>query len=75
MTTAEILREALNLSREDREELAIMLIESLDEDAGDDAEREWDEEISRRIREIDEGRAELIPWSEARRRIIAQEPE
>ena len=35
-----------------------------------DAERLWAEEITRRLREIDEGRVVPIPWSEVRASIL-----
>ena len=70
MQTAEILQEALKLPPEARAALVNSLLESLDDAVDEDAEREWDIEIARRMQEIDEGRAHLVPWSEARRRII-----
>lgn len=70
MQTDEVLREALKLPVEARAALAGTLLDSLDESVDDDAESAWEAEIAKRIKEIDEGRAELIPWSEARRRIV-----
>jgi Putative addiction module component len=32
----------------------------------------WQEEIQRRLQEIDSGAVQLIPWVEARRRLKAQ---
>ncbi len=70
MQTEEVIREALKLPAEARAALAGSLLDSLDDTIDDDAEHAWEIEIARRIEEIDEGRAELIPWSEARRRIV-----
>ena len=33
-------------------------------------EAEWEQEISRRIAEVDSGQAKMIAWSDARRRIL-----
>lgn len=70
MQTDEVLREALKLPVEARAALAGTLLDSPDESVDDDAESAWEAEIAKRIKEIDEGRAKLIPWSEARRRIV-----
>ena len=56
------LREQLfNLPAEERQELADELYESLGEDASDpEWEREWSEEIDRRLHEVATGAAELV---------------
>lgn len=59
--------EALDLPLRERAQLAHRLITSLDEDADDDpaeVERAWEEEIRRRVAELDAGTAELIPAEE-----------
>jgi putative addiction module component (TIGR02574 family) len=56
--------EALELSVKERAQLVQRLILSLDEDVTEDpaeVERVWDEEISRRLAEVQTGTAELIP--------------
>jgi len=68
-TPAELLQEALELSPEARASLAGSLIESLDTAVDEDAEAAWSDEIARRIREVEEGRVALVPWSEVRRRL------
>ena len=65
----EVLRDALALSIEDRAALIYSLIESLDPATDEDAQQAWQAEIGRRIREIDNGSVELIPWQVARRRL------
>lgn len=63
-TLAEIEAQALQLSIRERSELAHRLIVSLDGPAEDTPEAialAWDEEIARRVAEIDAGTAELIP--------------
>lgn len=56
--------EALELSSQERAQLARRLLVSLDEDVDDDpaeVERAWEEEIRRRLQEVEAGTAELIP--------------
>ncbi len=67
-----LLEEALKLPEEARAALAGTLIESLDETADPDAEAAWEQEIARRIQQIDSGAVKLVPWSEARRRILGR---
>jgi putative addiction module component (TIGR02574 family) len=69
---AEILKEALKLPQEARAALAGTLIDSLDETVDRDAESEWEAEIVKRLKEIDEGKVNLIPWVEARARIAGR---
>lgn len=66
---AELLREALDLPPEARASLAGSLIDSLDEEVDEGVEAAWDAELVRRIREVDEGKVKLVPWSEVRRRL------
>jgi putative addiction module component (TIGR02574 family) len=69
---AEILKEALKLPPEARAALAGTLLDSLDETVDKDAESAWEAEIVMRLKEIDEGKVNLIPWAEARARIAGQ---
>jgi putative addiction module component (TIGR02574 family) len=60
--------EALELPVRERARLAQRLIASLDDDSAEDpaeVERAWEEEIRRRVAEIDAGGAELIPAEQA----------
>lgn len=66
-----LFQEALRLPPEARAALAGSLIESLEETVDPDAEEAWAAEIQRRARELASGEVRPIPWSEARRRIIA----
>jgi putative addiction module component (TIGR02574 family) len=70
MDATELLNEALGLPAEARAALAVRLIESLDETVDPNAESLWAEEITRRLKEFDEGRAHTIPWSEVRASIL-----
>jgi putative addiction module component (TIGR02574 family) len=69
----QLLTEALRLPTEDRGELIASLIDSLETESDADADAAWSDEIARRLREIDEGRVEMIEWSEARRLIRGQD--
>jgi len=68
----EILKEALKLPPEARAALAGTLLDSLDEIVDRDAESAWEAEVVMRLKEIDEGKVNLIPWAEARARIAGQ---
>jgi len=59
--TEKLLNEILHLPREARALFAEKLLESLDSDEEFDVSPEWQAEIQRRCRELDEGRAELLP--------------
>jgi hypothetical protein len=67
---ARLLQDALLLPEGERGDLAAALIESLDPAVDDDAEAAWGEEIRQRVEELDQGSARVVPWSEARRRIM-----
>jgi putative addiction module component (TIGR02574 family) len=61
-----LLEQVLKLPRASRAALAKELIDSLesepdDEDEQDDIDAAWEAEAARRMREVKEGRAELIP--------------
>jgi len=66
-TLKEIEEQALRLPLKERGELAHRLIVSLDgepEDSPEALAKAWDEEISRRVAEIDAGTAILVPHEE-----------
>jgi len=60
----ELARRARALSREDRLRLAEELLASLHEQPDPEIEAAWDEEIRRRIEEIESGKAKLVPAQE-----------
>jgi putative addiction module component (TIGR02574 family) len=66
----ELFRQALDLDERDRATLAGLLIESLEEEPGEDIEAAWREEIRRRVAEIDSGAVELIPWEVVKARLL-----
>lgn len=59
----ELSRKALALSPEDRLRLAEELLATV-QDVDGDVEAAWDEEIRRRLAEIDDGTAKLVPAEE-----------
>ncbi len=72
MLFEQILQEALALSREDRMSLVDALQESLEPDK--EWERAWAAEVKRRMKEVDEGRARLIPAEEVFAELRARFP-
>jgi len=68
----ELLQKALALPEADRAALAGSLLESLDQVVDADAEVAWRDEISRRISDLDSGRAKTVPWEELRNRLTAR---
>lgn len=68
-----LFENAMSLPAEDRADLAARLIESLDTASDEDATSAWDEEIARRLAELDSGKTRTIPWSDARQ-VIEDRP-
>jgi putative addiction module component (TIGR02574 family) len=66
---SELLKKALALPPEARAALAGSLLESLEDTLDASAEEEWNQEIARRIAELDSRKVKPIPWAEARRQI------
>jgi putative addiction module component (TIGR02574 family) len=69
-TAKQLYDNALALPESERAELAAWLIESLDTDVDDNVNAAWDDEIKRRIEELDSGAVTAVPWPEARRMIL-----
>jgi putative addiction module component (TIGR02574 family) len=67
-----LLQKALTLSEEERAELACSLIDSLDPTVDEGAASAWDQEIARRISDLDSGRAKTVPWEEVRGRLASK---
>jgi putative addiction module component (TIGR02574 family) len=68
----ELLREASQLSENDRAELAGRLLETIEGPPDPDVEKAWAEEIERRIRELDEGKVKTIPWQQVRAELFSR---
>jgi putative addiction module component (TIGR02574 family) len=71
---SELLKRARALNSEERAELASSLLESLDaaEDDPKTVQAAWDEEIARRIEDLDSGKAKTVPWKEVQTRISSK---
>ena len=72
ITLADIEAQALQLTTRERSELAHRLIVSLEGSVDDTPEaiaQAWDEEIARRVADMEAGRTQWIPADEAMRRI------
>ena len=61
MTLEQVKDEALHFSPKERAELAHLLLVSLDPPPVDDLDAIWDDEISRRVCEIENGKAKGRP--------------
>jgi putative addiction module component (TIGR02574 family) len=70
--TSNLLQQALALSEEERADLASSLLDSLDPTVDEDASAAWDQEIARRIADLDSGRAKTIPWDKVRGRMLSK---
>jgi putative addiction module component (TIGR02574 family) len=64
-----LLKKALTLPVAERAELAGSLIESLDGAEDESVAAAWDQEIARRMAELDSGRAKPVTLEQARRRL------
>jgi putative addiction module component (TIGR02574 family) len=62
----------MELPAEARAALADSLLNSLDSEVDTDAEQLWREEIELRLASLDDGSAQLIPWSEVHARLSAR---
>lgn len=69
MSTAaeEVLAQALKLDPADREMVAAQLMGSLETEPA--LSESWRAEIQRRVQELEDGTAELVPWEEVRDRL------
>jgi len=69
-----LLEEALSLSVEEQEALADSLISNLGGKIEEGVLAAWDDEIKKRITELDLGKAKTAPWPEVRQRNLAKLP-
>ena len=53
---------ALSLPEDERAALAASLIQSLDLVVCPETEEAWKQEVTKRVKEIDGGEVEMIPW-------------
>lgn len=66
-----VLEDALHLPEDERASVAGALIESLHPGTDTGVDEAWETVIARRVRELEEGTAETIPWSEVRARLFS----
>ena len=64
-----VLEEALKLTTNERAEVAEQLIASLDEASDTDVEQAWQEEVQRRLQQIERGEVKTIPWEVVQRQL------
>lgn len=64
----EPLNKALALPAKERADLAGSLIESLDQTVDENAEAAWQEEILRRLEEVQSGKAKTTSWDDVRQK-------
>lgn len=72
MTVEQLLQEALRLPDGERATLATRLLESLDQEVGDDTPEAWASEIQKRLAELDSGAVKPVPWEEVRRKLMGE---
>jgi putative addiction module component (TIGR02574 family) len=58
-----LLEQALSLSVEEQEALADSLISNLGGKVDEAVLAAWDDEVKKRIAELDSGRAKTVPWT------------
>jgi hypothetical protein len=76
MDPSKLRDEALRMPVEARARLAAELLRSLDEDEdldGAEYEAAWSSEIAERLREVEVGEVQTVPWSDARKRIVRED--
>ncbi|MFN0197858.1 MAG: addiction module protein [Planctomycetaceae bacterium] len=75
----ELFRQASELDEHDRAVLAGLLLESLETEVDENVESAWQDEIARRVAELDAGSEQLVPWDEVKakltRRTGAERPD
>jgi putative addiction module component (TIGR02574 family) len=71
---SKLLEQALALSLEEQESLAESLISNLGGKVDESVLAAWDEEVRKRIEDLDSGKAKTIPWEQVRQRNLAKLP-
>ena len=68
--TSDLLRRALALPVDERAALANTLLDSL-EITNESVQEAWDEEVARRIENLEAGKAVTVPWEQLHRELLA----
>jgi putative addiction module component (TIGR02574 family) len=72
-TKDELLTDVLRLPSEQRAEVALELLLSLEEEEEEEeAEAAWGQEVAERAQEVLDGTVKTVPWSEVQARISAR---
>jgi putative addiction module component (TIGR02574 family) len=64
-----VLDEALKLTVHERAEVAEQLIASLDEGPDTEVEQAWQEEVQRRLQQVERGEVKTVPWEKVQKRL------
>ncbi|MDR9364302.1 MAG: addiction module protein [Balneolaceae bacterium] len=67
MINEKIKKQALELSHQERAELAHMLIDSLHPEKEFNSEQDWSKELKKRIDKYEQGGSSAKPWSEVKK--------
>jgi putative addiction module component (TIGR02574 family) len=67
---SDLLKRALALPVEERTALANTLLDSLEE-ADESVQAAWDEEVARRMRDLQAGKAVTVPWEQLHQELLA----
>lgn len=73
VTVEELLKQALKLDPKARAELAALILESVPTESPEEVEAAWEAEIRRRVKELESGSVQTIPWEEVREKLIRSE--
>ena len=66
----DLFRQASALDEHGRATLAGLLLESLEHEIDEDVESAWQEEIERRLGELDANSLELVSWEEVKAKLL-----
>lgn len=72
MTTQvhKLVKKALELTEKERADLATRLLQTLEPGMTEEIRVAWQEELDRRMGELNRGQMKTIPWPKVRRRIL-----
>jgi putative addiction module component (TIGR02574 family) len=68
----EILEKALALTEEERADIAASLVQSLDPAVDVDAESAWQQEITRRVDQLNSGKSKTTPWEQVQAQVSSR---
>jgi putative addiction module component (TIGR02574 family) len=68
----EILEKALALTEEERADIAASLVQSLDPTVDADAENAWQQEVARRVDQLNSGKSKTIPREQVQAQVSSR---